>query len=57
MTVFFVLISVIVSLIASAILLHSYVLRSENNVVKEKLRNTARMITKDSWFINEVTGN
>lgn len=54
MTTLLVLLSVIVSLMASAALLHVYVVERENNVVKEKLKNIARMVAKDPRVINEV---
>ncbi|MED3197968.1 ATP-binding protein [Bacillus toyonensis] len=57
MTVLLVLMSVIVSLIASATLLHFYVLDREKDVVNEKLENTARVVAKDPRVINEVAND
>ncbi|MEC3597901.1 ATP-binding protein [Bacillus thuringiensis] len=57
MTILLVLMSVMVSLIASATLLHSYILRRESNVVNEKLRTIARIVAKDPRVINEVTND
>lgn len=54
MTTLLVLLSVIVSLIASATLLHFYVLDREKDVVNEKLKSTARVVAKDPRVINEV---
>lgn len=57
MTTLLVLMSVIVSLIASATLLHFYVSDREKDVVNEKLKNTARVVAKDPRVINEVANN
>ncbi|MEH7345766.1 sensor histidine kinase [Bacillus sp. JJ1532] len=57
MTALLVLMSVLVSLTASAVLLHHYVIEREHNIVKEKLMNVARMVAKDPRVINEVVKN
>ncbi|MGX4670071.1 ATP-binding protein [Cerasibacillus sp. JNUCC 74] len=57
MTTLLVLLSVVASLIASAILLDSYVLKREHNTVKDKIRNVARMVAKDTRVINKVEGD
>ncbi|WP_255258874.1 ATP-binding protein [Bacillus cereus] len=54
MTTLLVLMSVVVSLIASATLLHFYVLNREKDVINEKLENTSRLVAKDFRVINEV---
>ncbi|KAB2332273.1 sensor histidine kinase [Cytobacillus depressus] len=46
--------SVIVTLIASASLLHHNLVKREHDVVKEKLKDVARMVAKDPRVINEV---
>ncbi|MDQ0174226.1 ATP-binding protein [Bacillus chungangensis] len=55
MTTLLVLLSVFVSLIASAALLHNYVVERENEIVKEKLKNIGRIVAKDPRIIEEVS--
>lgn len=54
MTTLLVLLSVLASLIASAILLDNYVLEREHRAVKNKIANVARMVAKDIRVINKV---
>ncbi|AUJ25823.1 ATP-binding protein [Virgibacillus dokdonensis] len=57
MTTLLVLISVIASLIASAILLDDYVLEREHRAVQNKIKNVARMVAKDTRVIDKVEGS
>lgn len=57
MTTLLVLLSVLVSLVASAILLHQNITEREHDVVKGKLKNIGRMVAKDPRVVNEVSGD
>ena len=57
MTTLLVLLSVLASLLASAILLHQIVDEREQEVVRAKLKNIGRMVAKDPRVISEVPGN
>lgn len=57
MTILLVLLSVFVSLVASAALLHRYVIQRENEMVKEKLKDIGRVVAKDPRVISEVSSD
>ncbi|MEH7353368.1 ATP-binding protein [Neobacillus drentensis] len=57
MTTLLVLLSVFVSLVASAALLHRYVIQRENEMVKEKLKDIGRVVAKDPRVISEVSSD
>lgn len=57
MTTMLVLLSVFVSLVASAALLHNYVVERENEIVKEKLKNIGRIVAKDPRVIKELNSD
>ena len=57
MTTLLVLLSVFVSLVASAVLLHRYVVQRENEMVKEKLKDIGKLVAKDPRVISEVSSD
>lgn len=57
MTTLLVLLSVFVSLVASAALLHRYVLERENEMVNQKLKDIGRVVAKDPRVISEVSSD